>query len=105
MLAWDFILDAGCTGQCIEHCAGIGRLSYYQYLRNNPTHITCVELNPEYVMIGKRVLPQAEWITGDALNTHQTVSTMLPMAIHLSVRSAHQKRIQAVIQAQNSNTR
>ncbi|WP_447842331.1 methyltransferase [Enterobacter cloacae] len=67
MLAWDFILDAGCTGQCIELCAGIGRLSYYQYLRNNPTHITCVELNPEYVMIGKRVLPEAEWIIGDAL--------------------------------------
>ncbi|CZV80744.1 methyltransferase [Enterobacter sp. JBIWA008] len=67
MLAWDFILDAGCTGQCIELCAGIGRLSYYQFLRNNPAHITCVELNPEYVMIGKRVLPEAEWIIGDAL--------------------------------------
>ncbi|MDV2872434.1 methyltransferase [Phytobacter diazotrophicus] len=67
MLAWDFILDAGCTGQCIELCAGIGRLSYYQYLRNKPTHITCVELNPEYVVIGKRILPEAEWITGDAL--------------------------------------
>lgn len=67
MLAWDFIIDAGCTGDCIELCAGIGRLSYYQYLRNKPTHITCVELNPEYVMIGKRVLPEAEWITGDAL--------------------------------------
>ena len=67
MLAWDFILDAGCSGDCIELCAGIGRLSYYQYLRNEPTHITCVELNPEYVMIGKRVLPEAEWICGDAL--------------------------------------
>lgn len=66
-LAWDFILDAGCTGDCIELCAGIGRLSYYQYRRNKPTHITCIELNPEYVMIGKRVLPEAEWITGDAL--------------------------------------
>ncbi|WP_277903855.1 methyltransferase [Enterobacter hormaechei] len=67
MLAWDFILDDGCSGDCIELCAGIGRLSYYQFLRNNPTHITCVELNPEYVQIGKRVLPEAEWITGDAL--------------------------------------
>lgn len=66
-LAWDFILDAGCSGDCIELCAGIGRLSYYQFLRNNPSHITCVELNPEYVQIGKRVLPEAEWITGDAL--------------------------------------
>lgn len=71
MLAWDFILDAGCNGQCIELCAGIGRLSYYQYLRNKPTHITCVELNPEYVMIGKRVLPEAEWIVGDALTCPQ----------------------------------
>ena len=47
--------------------AGIGRLSYHQYLRNRPTHITCVELNSEYVMFGKRMLPEAEWITGDAI--------------------------------------
>ncbi|MEF3449658.1 methyltransferase [Citrobacter freundii] len=67
MLAWDFMLDAGCSDDCIELCAGIGRLSYYQVIRNKPSHITCVELNPEYVLIGKRVLPQAEWITGDAL--------------------------------------
>ncbi|HAT1565041.1 TPA: methyltransferase, partial [Citrobacter freundii] len=66
-LAWDFMLDAGCSDDCIELCAGIGRLSYYQFIRNKPSHITCVELNPEYVLIGKRVLPQAEWITGDAL--------------------------------------
>jgi len=67
MLSWDFIIDAGCTGRCIELCAGIGRLSFDQYQRNRPEHITCVELNPEYVMIGKRVLPEAEWVTGDAL--------------------------------------
>ncbi|HEE9967459.1 TPA: methyltransferase, partial [Citrobacter freundii] len=67
MLAWDFMRDAGCSDDCIELCAGIGRLSYYQFIRNKPSHITCVELNPEYVLIGKRVLPQAEWITGDAL--------------------------------------
>ncbi|MGH5366521.1 methyltransferase [Citrobacter freundii] len=67
MLAWDFMLDAGCSDDCIELCAGIGRLSYYQFIRNKPSHITCVELNPEYVLIGKRVLPQAKWITGDAL--------------------------------------
>ena len=67
MLAWDFILDAGCSGDCIELGAGIGRLSYIHFLPNNPPHITCVELNPEYVMIGKRVLLGAEWVTGDAL--------------------------------------
>lgn len=72
MLAWDFIIDAGSTGRCIELCAGIGRLSYYQFMRNKPEHITCVELNPEYVLIGQRVLPEAEWITGDALNFTST---------------------------------
>ncbi|GKW27128.1 hypothetical protein AB6D34_05125 [Pectobacterium brasiliense] len=67
MLSWDFIIDAGCTGRCIELCAGIGMLLFDQYQRNRPEQITCVELNPEYVMIGQRVLPDAEWIVGDAL--------------------------------------
>lgn len=104
MLAWDFILDAGCTGQCIELCAGIGRLSYYQYLRNKPTHITCVELNPEYVMIGKRVLPDAEWIIGDALQYSSDRFYDVAYGNH-SGRSTPQTRIQAVIQAQSLNTR
>ena len=73
-LAWDFTIDSGSTGRCLELCAGIGRLSFCQYYRHNPAHITCVELNPEYVMIGKRVLPQAEWICGDAL----TYTSMTP---------------------------
>ncbi|MEN4636200.1 methyltransferase [Pantoea agglomerans] len=66
-LAWDFTIDSGSTGRCLELCAGIGRLSFCQYHRHNPEHITCVELNPEYVLIGKRVLPEAEWVCGDAL--------------------------------------
>jgi hypothetical protein len=66
-LAWDFTIDSGSTGRCIELCAGIGRLSFCQYIRHKPRHITCVELNPDYVAIGKRVLPQAEWICADAL--------------------------------------
>jgi hypothetical protein len=105
MFAWDFILDAGCTGQCIELCAGIGRLSYYQFLRNHPTHITCVELNPEYVMIGERVLPEAEWITGDALQYSPERFYDVAYGNPHSGRSTPQKRIQAVIQAQSLNTR
>lgn len=66
-LAWDFTIDSASTGRCIELCAGIGRLSFCQYMRHRPKHITCIELNPEYVEIGKRVLPEAEWICGDAL--------------------------------------
>lgn len=67
MLAWDFILDAGCTGDGIALRKGTDRLSYYQHIQSNPTDITCVELNPRYVMIGKKVLPEAEWITCDAI--------------------------------------
>lgn len=66
-LAWDFSIDSGSTGRCIELCAGIGRLSFCQYYRHRPAHITCVELNPDYVQVGMRVLPEAEWIVGDAL--------------------------------------
>lgn len=66
-LAWDFTIDSGSSGRCLELCAGIGRLSFCQYHRHKPKHITCVELNPDYVQIGKRVLPEAEWIVGDAL--------------------------------------
>jgi len=66
-LAWDLTIDSGSTGRCLELCAGIGRLSFCQYYRHRPAHITCVELNPEYVIIKKRVLPDAEWICGDVL--------------------------------------
>ena len=42
LLSNDFIIDAGCTGRCIELCAGIGRLSFVQYQHNQPKHITRV---------------------------------------------------------------
>ncbi|ECF2231851.1 methyltransferase [Salmonella enterica subsp. enterica serovar Kentucky] len=65
MFSWDFAIDAGNTGSCLELCAGIGRLSFSIYHRYKPERLVCVELNPEYVEIGKRVLPQAEWVCSD----------------------------------------
>ncbi|MHA3545994.1 class I SAM-dependent methyltransferase [Yersinia enterocolitica] len=65
MLSWDFSIDAGSSGSCLELCAGIGRLSFSIYNRYKPKRIVCVELNPDYVAIGKRVLPQAEWVCSD----------------------------------------
>ncbi|WP_288492969.1 methyltransferase [uncultured Pantoea sp.] len=73
-LAWDFTIDSNSTGRCIELCAGIGRLSFCQYIRHRPEHITCVELNPDYVAVGKRVLPEAEWVCMDALKYTSTKS-------------------------------
>ena len=84
---------------------GIGRLTYYQYLRNKPTHITCVELNPEYVLIGKRGLPEAEWITGDALQYTQDSFYRVAYGNTPSARSTHHRGIQVVIRGQNLSTR
>ncbi|PVD04507.1 methyltransferase [Streptomyces sp. CS014] len=55
--------------------AGIGRLSYHcvdrwirDYQGQPPREIVCVEKNPEYVAVGKRVLPEARWICADILD-------------------------------------
>lgn len=56
----------------IDLCAGIGSLSFFlvnKYVPEDcPEHLVCVELNQEYYDIGKRIVPEAEWILGDALS-------------------------------------
>lgn len=51
-------------------CAGIGMLSYALKIRDsydqNIKSYTCIELNPKFVEIGKKILPQAKWICADA---------------------------------------
>ncbi|MDF9778856.1 methyltransferase [Pseudomonas baetica] len=47
----------------IDLCAGIGRLAFAS--RESAERIVCVEMNPEYAEVGKRVLPEAEWIVSD----------------------------------------
>lgn len=64
-----------------------------------------MELNPEYVMIGKRVLPEAEWITGNALQYSPDRFYDVAYVIHPLGRSVPQKRIQAVIRVVSLNTR
>lgn len=70
-LAFDFVIDAGTHGSVIDLCAGIGGLSYAM-LRghySNPSEIVCVEFNHTYYELGKRIVPEATWIHGDALTT------------------------------------
>lgn len=69
-LACGLAIEVG-PGRIIDLCAGIGALSraIIDYQRLNGTlDVTCVELNPAYVEVGRKVVPEARWICADVLN-------------------------------------
>lgn len=71
-MAYDVVLNLGfrASGRVIDLCAGIGTLAYAAWNRQKearnqgavPLEIVCVEVNPDYVAIGKKILPEATWI-------------------------------------------
>lgn len=64
-LAGDLAIEVT-GGSVVDLCAGIGALAY-ACLRLDPTRkIVCVELNRAYYEVGRRVVPEAEWICADA---------------------------------------
>lgn len=75
-MAFDFALHVG-SSECriIDLCAGIGMLSFACQNRSyGVTHdITCVEYNSDYITVGKRLLPEANWIHGDALDLPEDI--------------------------------
>ena len=70
-MACDFALD-GAGRRVIDLCAGIGVLSYIIHHRSKwgecLAEITCVEINPRYVAVGRKLLPQARWINADVFD-------------------------------------
>lgn len=70
-LAMDFAIEAH-EGRVIDLCAGIGMLSFAMRQRNiyntPPLDITCVEINPDYVAVGKKIMPEATWIEASVLD-------------------------------------
>lgn len=62
-LAKDFSLELFEKANIIDLCAGIGMLSFVAY-HFKKCNVTCVELNPDYVRVGKKLLPEANWIEG-----------------------------------------
>lgn len=74
-LAMDFHLEVPQGGRVVDLCAGIGTLAYFAtgrhwYAQTRPRYdrIFCVERNPAFVAVGKRLLPEATWICGDVLD-------------------------------------
>jgi hypothetical protein len=63
-LANDFSLNIYDKASTIDLCAGTGMLSFLAYHYRECTDITCVELNPIYYELGKKLLPEAKWING-----------------------------------------
>ena len=64
------------AGRVIDLCAGIGTLSYMvrmQHEHNGPVDLTCVELNPDYIEVGRKILPEANWICADVYNLPEDI--------------------------------
>lgn len=63
--AMDFAIETH-AGRVIDLCAGIGMLTFAVKMRHfyqsNRLDLTCVEINPDYVAVGKKLLPEATWI-------------------------------------------
>lgn len=64
-LAADFANWCWGDGNGLDACAGIGTLSYYNLLQSPKLNIVAVEQNVEFVDVGKKLLPQVEWVRGD----------------------------------------
>jgi predicted RNA methylase len=73
----DLALDAALMGGCcsandsrplrvLDLCAGIGTLGLAAWWRSGKrAQVTCVEINPDYVAIGRKLFPEASWICAD----------------------------------------
>ncbi|MDD4971883.1 MAG: methyltransferase [Paludibacter sp.] len=59
MLARDFALEVH-GNRAIDLCAGIGSLSFA--IEQKVNELVCVEINADYIEIGKRIVPSATWI-------------------------------------------
>lgn len=67
-LARDFACCTVDRGRVLDACAGTGILAWRMFEQSpnaDRLHVTCVETNPEFIEVGKRLLPQAEWVRGD----------------------------------------
>lgn len=86
-LAHDLAIYIPDHGTVIDLCAGIGSLAYqavlrayhsdyYRQYRSIPIgQITCIEINPDYIAVGRRVVPEAIWIQADIFSLPESIFT------------------------------
>ena len=84
-LANDFKLEVP-GPRILDICAGIGILSFCKlhFQWHEPERVpqfTCVEINPDYVRVGKKLLPEATWICADIFDVWQDLPRDFTTAI------------------------
>lgn len=73
-LAWDLAVMCQPKGAVIDLFAGIGRLAWSIWRHDTNggagdiNRLVCVEREEEFVQVGQRVLPEAEWYRQDAFD-------------------------------------
>lgn len=75
-LAHAFTLEVGIVGSVIDLCAGIGSLAYaihrnHQLVARPGTRaprIVCVEREADFIRVGRKILPEAQWIHASVFN-------------------------------------
>lgn len=72
-LAMDMAIDMHNGGRVLDLCAGIGTLSFANAMRAAHTvdywpEMVCIERNPAYCEIGRKLLPEATWICADVFD-------------------------------------
>jgi len=67
-LARDLVVEIPTCRRIVDLCAGIGTLAFAaqtacrDWTHGTAPEIVCIENNPEYVAVGRKILPQATWI-------------------------------------------
>lgn len=66
-LARDFCLEIYSGKSIVDLCSGIGILGFFAF-HHADCEVTCIELNPMYYEVGKKLLPEATWINGSVFD-------------------------------------
>lgn len=70
--AYGLAMNTYHDGHIVDMCAGIGRLCWeilrHNYSNPDPLQLTAIELNPAFVEVGKKIMPQVNWIEGSVLS-------------------------------------